>query len=141
VSLNYGRPANPEAFVVKVLAPLGLPVGPERSQETALPCYVVTAVAGKSDRFMLCATVSVHSFAAGDGATDMGRAQASDAAWNADNLLLSLTPADVFTMPDGRAASAWVDPIMPPVFADYRDPFIKRYVARYDVRLRFTPTQ
>ncbi len=134
MSLNYGLPANPEAFVIARLLPLGLPTGPERDEQTALPCYVVTAVAGKSDRFMLSATVSVHSYAT-------TRADASTAAWNADNVLISLTPADVITMPDGRPASAWVDPIMPPVFADYRDPFIKRYVGRYDVRLRFTPTQ
>lgn len=133
MSLNYGRPPGPEAFIIAKLIPLALPVGPERDEETPLPCYVVTSVANKSDRHMLDATVSVHTF----GTT---RAAASDAAWNADELLLSQTPGDLVTMPDGRTAGAWIDPHMPPTFADYRDPFIKRYVARYDALLRFTPT-
>lgn len=139
MTLDYGRPANPEAFVIGVLKQLNIPVGPERDEETGLPCYVVTSVANKSDRYMLDATVSVHSYA---GDTDMarGRAAASKIAWDADNLLLSLLPSDTFTMPDGRTAGAWVNPHMPPTWADYRDPFIKRYVARYDVLLRFQPT-
>lgn len=139
MTLNYGRPANPEEFVISMLKPLGITVGPERDETTPLPCYVVTAVASKSDRFMLCATVSVHSFAT-DTDTAMARAAASNAAWNADNLLISLTPTDAITMADGRPASAWVDPIQPPMYADYRDPYIRRYVARYHATLRFTAT-
>jgi hypothetical protein len=139
--LDYGRPASPEEFVTAVILPLGLPIAPERDELTALPGYVVTALPGKSNRFILCATVSLHSFAQGDGSTSMGRAQAEAAAWNADNLLISLTPMDTFTMSDGRKAGAWICPHGTPSFADYRDPFIKRYVARYDVELRFTPTQ
>lgn len=137
MSRDYGRPANPEAFIIAALAPLGLPALPERDlegdSEGALPFYLVTAVAARSNRFLLCATVSVHTFAA-------TRADASAAAWNADNTLISLTAADVLTLPDGSQASAWVDPVSPPTFADYRDPFIKRYVARYDAQLRFTAT-
>lgn len=139
MTLNYGRPADPEEFIIAKLKPLGITVGPERDESTPLPCYVVTAVAGKSNRFMLCATVSVHSFAT-DTEDAMARAAASNAAWDADNLLISLTPSDVITMSDGRPAGAWVDPVTPPMFADYRDPYIRRYVARYDVELRFTPT-
>ncbi|BCP29607.1 hypothetical protein JF780_05795 [Mycobacterium intracellulare] len=140
MAVNYGRPANPEAFIIAKLLSLGLPAVPERNQSTGLPCYVVTSVVNKSNRYLLEATVSVHSFAQGDGETEMGRAQASDAAWDADDLLLSQTPGDVVTMPDGRTAGAWIDPHTPPTFADYRDPFIKRYVARYDALLRFQPT-
>jgi hypothetical protein len=139
MTINYGRPANPEEFIIAALKPLGIAVGPERDESTPLPCYVVTAVASKSNRFMLCATVSVHSFAK-DTDEAMARAAASNAAWDADSLLISLTPGDVFTMSDGRPASAWVCPIQPPMYADYRDPFIRRYVARYDAELRFTPT-
>ncbi|ORV92800.1 hypothetical protein AWC11_07300 [Mycobacterium interjectum] len=140
MTLNYGRPANPEGFVIAQLLPLGLPVGPERDEETPLPCYVVTALPGaKSDRYLLCATVSVHSYAQGTTAA-MGRAAASDAAWNADTRLLSLTPGDEVIMSDGRPASGWVCPHMPPAWDGFRTPHIKRYIARYDVELRFTPT-
>lgn len=140
MTLNYGQPANPEAFVIGILKQLSIPVGPERDEETALPCYVVTSVANKSDKSLLDATVSVHSYASDTNAA-RGRAAASQAAWDADKLLTSHTPGDVYTMPDGRVASAWICPHMPPAWADYRDPFIKRYVARYDVLLRYTPTQ
>lgn len=133
MSLNYGRPANPEAFIIAHLIPLGLPVGPERDEETALPCYVVTSVANKSDKQVLDATISVHSYAS-------TRAGASEIAWNADDLLLSQTPGDVVTMPDGRTAGAWICPHTPPIWVPYKDPFIKRYVGRYDALLRFQPT-
>lgn len=139
MTLKYGRPAAPEAFFIAKLEPLGLPVGPERDQETPLPCYVVTSVVNKSDKYVLDATVSVHTYAKGTNQAE-GRAAASDAAWNADELLLSQTPGDVVIMPDGRPAGAWICPHMPPVFAEYRDPHIKRYVARYDALLRFTAT-
>lgn len=132
MSLDYGRPANPEGFIIAKLIPLGLPVEPERDQETPLPCYVVTSVVNKSDRCLLDATVSVHTYAS-------TRAAASTAAWDADDLLLSQTPGDLVIMADGREAGAWIEPHMSPVFAEYRDPFIKRYVARYDALLRFTP--
>lgn len=139
MTLNYGRPANPEAFVIGALMSLGLPVAVERDEEMALPCYQVTAVASKSDKRMLCATVSVHSFGKGNTPAE-GRAIASAAAWDADNTLLSLTPGDMVTLPDGTTAGAWVMVISAPMFADYRDPYIKRYVGRYDVELRFNPT-
>lgn len=139
MTLNYGRPPNPEGFIIGALTSLGLPVGPERGEDTPLPCYVVTAVAGKSNRFILTATVSVHSFGRGN-TPEEGRAIASEAAWNADNALISLTPGDLITLPDNSTAGAWVDCVMPPVFADYRDPYIKRYVGRYNAELRFTPT-
>ena len=131
MSLNYGRPANPEAFIIGALKPLGLPVGPERAEEAPTPSYMVTAITSKSDRYLLCATVSVHSFGT-------SRAQASEAAWDADNMLLSLTPGDIITLPDGSTASAWVNVIQSPSWVDYGDPYILRYVGRYQPLLRFT---
>jgi hypothetical protein len=144
VTIDYGRPAPPEDFIIGALIPLGLPVTPERDDETGLPvvgaapaglpCYLVTALpAPSSDNRMLCALVSVHTFAATRDAADI-------AAWNADNLLTSLTPGDIITMPNGKTAGAWVERMQPPAFAEYRNPFIKRYSARYRPLLRFMPT-
>lgn len=135
MTLNYGRPAQPEAFIIAQLLKLGVPTEPERKADDPLPFYMVTGVANKSNRYILCATVSVHSF----GKT---RAEASQAAWNADNLLLSLTPGDSVTLPDGSVADgAWVCPAMSPIYADYEDPRVKRYVGRYTAELRFVATQ
>lgn len=139
MSLNYGRPANPEGFVIRQLETLGLDVGPERDEETTLPCYVVTSVSPTHDKHLLQALVSVHTFATGTTSA-MGRAAASQAAWDADNHLISLTPGDLVTMEDGRTAGAWVECKMAPTFANYGDPLIKRYAARYNVLLRFTRT-
>jgi hypothetical protein len=131
MTLNYGRPADPEAFIIAQLKKLGLPVGPERDPEVPLPCYVVTGVQNKSNRFVLCATVSVRTFA-------LTRAEAMAAAWSADNLLLSLTPGDSVTLPDGSFANgAWVCPFMSPIYHDYQDPRVKVYIGRYTAELRF----
>ncbi|UXA06585.1 hypothetical protein KXD96_28005 (plasmid) [Mycobacterium sp. SMC-2] len=145
MTLNYGRPAPPEDFIIGALIPLGLPVTAERDQETGmpvigaqpagLPCYLVTALpAPECDNFLLQPLVSVHSFAA-------TRDEADIAAWNADDRLVSLTPGDIVTMPNGKTASAWVERTQVPAFAEYRDPFIKRYSARYRPLLRYMPTQ
>lgn len=135
MSLNYGQAPDPEDFIIGLLLPLGLPVSPERDEETDLPCYVVTVLPGTSDRFMMQPVVSVHSFA-------KTRDVAAQAARNADNVLISTTPADNVTLANGDIApGAWVEPMSPPAFAEYRDPDIKRYVGRYRPMLRFTATQ
>ena len=130
--IDYGQPANPEAFIIGALAPLGVSAGPERVEADPLPFYLVTSLHPKSDRHMLRALVSVASF----GQT---RAAASAAAWAADKLLTSLTPGDVVTLPDGSTAAAWVEPSMAPAWGHYPDPDVKRYVARYVVLLRYQP--
>lgn len=135
MSVNYGRPASPEGVVIGRLMPLGLPVGVERSEDDPLPSYVVTAFPGTSDRRMLTAIVSVASF----GAT---RAEAEAAAWAADDQLISGTPGDVITLPDGSTATAWIDPYQTPAWDNYDgDPYLKRYVARYRAFLRFSQTR
>jgi hypothetical protein len=142
MALNYGRPPQPEPFIIAALASLNRPAFAEREQITGfpptsaddptdLPCYLITSVANVSDRHILTATVSVHSMA-------LSRAHAKDIAWDADNHLLSLTPGDEFTLPNGITAGAWVCPHSSPTYQDYRDPFIKRYVGRYTALLRFT---
>lgn len=143
MTLNYGRPAPPEDFIIGALIPLGRPVTAERNDETGLPlvggepaglpCYLVTALtAVGGDNFMLQPTVSVHSFA-------YTRDDADKAIWDADARLTSLTPGDIITMPNGNTASAWVERTQIPAYAQYRDPHIKRYCGRYRPLLRFTP--
>lgn len=138
MTLNYGRPAHPEDFIIGALTRLDRPVTAERDDETGfpptgLPCYVVTSLpSAGGDNFMLQPVVSVHAL----GAT---RDEADKAIWDADSLLVSLTPGDIITLPNGKTASAWVERVQIPSFAEYRDPFIKRYCGRYRPLLRFTP--
>lgn len=139
MTLNYGSPPDPGQYVIALLTPLGLPIGRTRSIETGLPCFMVTVIPGRSSKYMLCATVSVHSFA-----TDMNPERAHDIALanaqKAETILLSQTPADITTLANGTTAAGWICPHQPPAWVDYKDPLIIRYVARYDVELRFTAT-
>lgn len=138
MSLNWGTPANPESWLIGWLMPLGLPIGAEREELTGLPGYVVTSVAPTDDKLTLEAIVSLHTFAQ-NGAGGGGRAQASQAAWNAHNRILSCTPGDVVTLPGGGTVDgAWTSTKLAPTFANYQDPLIARYVARYCIELRFT---
>lgn len=139
MSLNWGTVTNPESWMVGLLLPLGLPIGAERDELTALPGYVVTSVAPVDDKLTMDAVVSVHSFAQSTEAGGGGRLQASQAAFNAHYRIISCTPGDVITLASGATApGAWVTTKMAPAFADYKDPNIARYVARYSVALRFT---
>lgn len=138
--IDYGQAPDPGQYVIALLTPLGLPVGRERNPETPLPCYKVTVIPGKSDKFILRAVVSVHSFAT-DPNPERAHGIANDAAQDADHVLLSQTPGDVVTLANGSTAAGKICPNQTPAYADYRDPFIKRYVGRYDVELRFTATQ
>jgi hypothetical protein len=63
MSVNFGRAADPGYFVMGIALPLNRPVGPNRDEDDALPCYVVNALPGKPDRFSRNAIVSVHTFA------------------------------------------------------------------------------
>jgi hypothetical protein len=137
MTLNYGQPSDPGQYVIALLTPLGLPVTRTRNLESPVPAYMVTIIPGKSNRYTLCATVSLHTFA-----TDLNPERAHDLALNAaqaaDTILISQTPADIVTLANGKTAAGWICPHQPPAWLDYRDPLIIRYVARYDVELRYT---
>jgi hypothetical protein len=132
MTLEWGRPKSPEAYVIAVLKPLGLPVVPERGDGDPLPSYMVTVIPGAtSDRVTLCALVQVNSF-------DATRDKARIAADNADHALMSMNDWDVVTLPDGSTTTAIVDCKMWPNWHEYRDPRVKCYIARYQIELRFT---
>lgn len=131
--IHYGQPASPEQFVIGALMPLGIFTQPEHGSDDPLPAYVVTSLHPKSDRHMLRALVSVATL----GTT---RSDASDHAWTADDRLMSLTPGDVVTLPNGTTAQGYIEPHMAPAWDRYSDPFVKRYVAKYVALLRYEPT-
>lgn len=135
MSLDYGAPTPAEDFIIGALIPLGIAVGPESDEETALPRFVVTALPGTDNRFIDCPIVSVHTMAA-------TRDEADKWSRKAHKLLISLTPGDQITLADGTPVpGAWVCPKQSPSYANYRDPFIKRYSARYQPELRYLPTK
>jgi hypothetical protein len=94
MSVNFGRAADPGYFVMGIALPLNRPVGPNRDEDDALPCYVVNALPGKPDRFSRNAIVSVHTFA-------KTTAEAKAAADDLDYLIRCTMPDDPITLPDG----------------------------------------
>lgn len=136
MSLDYGEPTAGEDFVIGVLLRLGIAVGPESDEETALPRFVVTQLPGTDNRYMSQPIISVHTLAS-------TRAEADQWARKAHKELISLTPGDQVTLADGTTVpGAWVCPKSGlPAYANYRDPFIKRYNARYQPELRYLPTK
>jgi hypothetical protein len=96
---------------------------------------MVTALPGHDNRYVDCPIVSVHTMAA-------TRDEADRWARKAHKVLISLTPGDQITLADGTVVpGAWCHPKSRPSYADYRDPHIKRYNARYQPELRYLPTK
>jgi hypothetical protein len=131
MSVNFGRAADPGYFVMGIALPLNRPVGPNRDEDDALPCYVVNALPGKPDRFSRNAIVSVHTFA-------KTTAEAKAAADDLDYLIRCTMPDDPITLPDGSTAKGEIGERAPPAWIDYRDPNIERVHATYPVQIRFT---
>lgn len=136
MSIDYGEPTPGEDFVIGALIPLGIAVGPESDEETALPRFVVTQLPGHDNRYIDCPIVSVHTMA-------RTRAEADQWARKGHRVLIGLTPGDQITLADGRVVpGAWCPPKSGwPAYANYRDPHIKRYNARYQPELRYLPTR
>jgi hypothetical protein len=140
VSLDYGTIAPPTQFAIGLWTPLGLPVGPDRDEDTGLPCYVANGIAGTDDKYLLHAVISLHTFAKGN-TPDEGFAIADKWAWAAHYKIAGLTMGDIVTLPNGdtaEVAGLGADTAQMPVFQPYRDPFIIRYYARYCIPLRFS---
>ena len=140
MSLDYGTVPPPTQFGIGVLTPLGLPVEPERNEETALPSYVVNGITGTDDKYCLNAVVSVHTFAQGNSPQE-GFAIADKWAWAAHYKMIGLTMGDVVTLPNGTTAQCiGLGPTTAqmPIYQPYRNPYIIRYYARYSIPLRFS---
>lgn len=112
-----------------------------RPAAAQLPYRMVTVVAGTEtdSKVRQCATVSVHTFA--DSMDD-----AEGAAQITHQRMLLMGPPLVgpqsvpVKMPDGSMQTVTPDSITTvqiPIWADYEDDLIFRFVARYEVCLRF----
>lgn len=123
--------------VVAWLAPIGPAngVSVERPTGDVLPYRMVTRVAGKDDKITDCAVVSVHTFA-----TSMTLAESE--ARLTHRRMLELGPPivgqqSVTISGDQVVMVDSVETSMAPVWIDYEDNQIRRFVARYAIDLRF----
>lgn len=117
--------------------------GMRRPQAGVLPYRMVTPVAGTetAERIRRCATVSVHTFAD----------SMDDAEYQAElthQRMLLLGPPDsapqsvTITLPGSITQTVVPDYICThqiPIWADYEDDLIFRFVARYEICVRFAP--
>ena len=116
-------------------------VGSKRPQAGVLPYRMVTVVAGteNSQKWLQCATVSVHTFAA-----DMDSAE-YEASLTHERMLLMGPPfagyQDIsYSIPTGDTVTASPRSVVTkaiPTYLSYEDELIYRFYARYEVDVRF----
>ncbi len=122
-------------MLVAWLSPLGAAAG-ERKAGDPLPFWMVSRVAGPDDKITDHGTFSVHSMAE-------TLVEAEDQALLAHRRILALgpplAPQRRVTISGGRMVFA--DMVMTDLFPryEYYSDTIRRYIARYDIDLRFVP--
>lgn len=128
----YEAPSAAEV-VITWLSELG-EVGPERPAGSALPFRWVNVVAGSDDKVTERLIVSVHTFASTFEAAEV------EARRTHQRMLAlgpPLAPQQTVTLFDGSTARAdSVSTSQSPIWSDYGDNTINRFVARYTVELR-----
>jgi hypothetical protein len=116
-------------------------VGMRRPNASTLPYRMVNPVAGTetTDRTRRCGVVSVHSFAA-----SMDQAEAESDLTHQRMLAMGppFAPNQAITIVLGDSSTRVVTPdyittTQIPIWADYEDDLIFRFVARYEIGLRF----
>jgi hypothetical protein len=131
-------PPSVSEVVVTWLRPLGDPlgVGTDRPTGAVLPYRMVTPVAGtEHQKIMQCSVVSVHTF-------DDNMDDAEAAAQITHQRMLLMGPPIVGFQQIAISNNQIVVPrqvytMQIPTWVDYQDNVIRRYVARYNVDLRF----
>lgn len=120
-----------EDLVVTYLSPL-VAVGACAARFPAsptLPFILIQRVAGGDDYITDRATVSVHSIADSQTA-------ASDLARQAHHLMRRMHPQDAIWVGSQAVTVNRVEVEHTPIFVDWDDPILMRYVARYRIDLR-----
>lgn len=140
--IAYAAPSVNRTVVSWLVAHFGAGgAGLERPQRAQLPYRMVTTVIGTEtvERTRRCATVSVHTF---DKSMDYAEYQSE----LTHQRMLALGPPQVqnqtvtVTLPDMSTREVTPDFIVCtqiPIWVDYEDDQIFRFVARYEIGLRF----
>lgn len=101
---------------------------------TPLPYRMINRVSGHDDKVFESSIVSVHTFAG-------SMAAAESAAYVTHGWMLALGPPIVgqtaVTISTGSVMANCVETMQSPIWVDYEDTDLRRFVARYDIELRF----
>ncbi|MGV0634494.1 hypothetical protein ABQE69_09035 [Mycolicibacillus trivialis] len=125
-----------EKTLVAWLSALGR-AATERGAGEALPFRIVKRVAGADDPIIGIdtATVSVHTLAATSSA-----AHEAAQITHRRMVLLARNPQTAIALLDGGVTNVdYCKTLMSPVEVDYGETDIKRYVARYEIGVSYTP--
>jgi hypothetical protein len=98
-------------------------------QDPPLPFVLVQRVAGGDDYLWDHATVSVHSVAE-------HQTTASDVARRVHHRMRHLHPQEPADVNGQVAAITWISVQQTPMWVDFQDPVLRRYVARYEIDVR-----
>jgi hypothetical protein len=123
-------------LVVAWLLPIGAAnsASVERPTGAILPFRMVNRVASRDDKVTDNSTVSVHTFA-----LTMTEAESEAMLTHRRMLALGppLAPQQMVTISTGVVYADCVESSQGPVWIDYEDNQIRRFVARYEIDLRF----
>lgn len=103
----------------------------EMPNNPPFPFYLVNRVSGGDDMISDYPTVSIHAF-------NTNRLAASDAADAMHAKMKALTAKTTVVVRGVNCGIDYIEVVESPMWIDYNDPNIKRYVGRYKFGLRLT---
>lgn len=127
-------PAEPdvEDIVIAYLSPLvaaGSCAARVPADPIPLPFILVQRVAGGNDYVWDYATLDVDFLAASQTA-------ASDLAIQGHHMMRQLTPKNLLAVDGANTSICHIEYDQTPIWVDYQDPIVMRYVARYTIAVR-----
>lgn len=131
IDILPGTAPHAEEFLISYLHQFFTNVRTEMPNDPPFPFYLINRIAGGDDLVSDYAVVSVHSF-------HTKRGLASDAADAVHAKMKALTAKTSVTVRDRTVGVEFMEVVESPIWVDYNDPNIKRYVGRYRFGLRLT---
>lgn len=131
ISTAKGAAPHSEEFVIAYLKQWLTNVRTEMPTDPPFPFYLVNRLSGGDDMVSDYPTLSIHCF-------HTSRQSASDAADAMHAKMKALTARSAVLVRGVNVGVDYIEVVETPVWVDYNDPNIKRYVGRYQLGLRLT---
>ena len=131
ISTSKGSAPHSEEFVIAYLKQWLTNVRTEMPTNPPFPFYLVNRLSGGDDMISDYPTLSIHCF-------HTSRQLASDAADAMHAKMRTLTAKSGVLVRGVRYGVDYIEVVETPMWVDYNDPNIKRYVGRYKFGLRLT---
>jgi hypothetical protein len=131
ISTAKGAAPHSEEFVIAYLKQWLTNVRTEMPTDPPFPFYLVNRLSGGDDMVSDYPTLSIHCF-------HTSRQLASDAADVMHAKMKALTARSAVLVRGVNVGVDYIEVVETPMWVDYNDPNIKRYVGRYKFGLRLT---